>query len=133
MEWKLLFHFSEPYKVLINPGINTCELLNSVMVVRYVDRALQKRKAVLSGKDKLVTIHGNRFIAYCVLQKVRNENNFLEKAVYGEQLQNQTNEIVEGLINPITRAIEELYPESYPANVFKNVTKCKAIFEKING
>ena len=57
----------------------------------------------------------------------------MEKAVYGEQIQNQTNEIVEGLINPITRAIEELYPESYPANVFKNVTKCKAIFEKING
>lgn len=122
-----------PYKVLINQGVNTCELLNGVMVVRYVDKALQKRKAELSGKDKLVTIHGNRFIAYCVLQKVRNENNFSKKAVYGEQLKSQTNGIVEGLIKPITRAIEELYPESYPANVFKNVTKCKTIFEKING
>lgn len=35
------------------------------------------------------------------------------------------------LINLIKKSIDELYPESYPANVFKNVTKCKAIFERI--
>ena len=68
-----------PYKVLINPSINTYELLNGVMVVRYVDKALQAKKALLSGKEKLVTIHGNRFIAYCVLQKVKKENSFFEK------------------------------------------------------
>lgn len=120
-----------PYKVLINPSINTYELLNGVMVVRYVDKALQAKKALLSGKEKLVTIHGNRFIAYCVLQKVKKENSFFEKNIYGEQLWKQINEIVDRLINLIKKSIDELYPESYPANVFKNVTKCKAIFERI--
>ncbi|BAK47836.1 hypothetical protein CXIVA_18690 [Clostridium sp. SY8519] len=120
-----------PYKVLINAGINTNELLNSVMIVRYVDKELRKRKQELSGKERLVTIHGNRFIAYCVLQQLKKDVNFSDKPLYGEQLQNRTYKLVDSLIKPITDSIKEIFPDSYPANIFKNITKCKDIYEKV--
>lgn len=28
--------------------------------------------------------------------------------------------------------MDELFPESYPANIFKNSTKCKQLEEKLN-
>ena len=120
-----------PYKVLINAGINTNELLNSVMIVRYVDKELRKRKQELSGKERLVTIHGNRFIAYCVLQQLKKDVNFSDKPLYGEQLQNRTYKLVDSPIKPITDSIKEIFPDSYPANIFKNITKCKDIYEKV--
>lgn len=116
-----------PYKVLMNAETNSYALLNSVMVVRYVDKELQSKKEELTGRERLVTVHGNRFIAYCVLQKLGSDESFSRGLLTADYLQSQTQGIVDELISPITAAMNQLYSDSYPANIFKNVTKCKAI------
>ena len=116
-----------PYKVLMNAETNSYALLNSVMVVRYVDKELQSKKEELTGRERLVTVHGNRFIAYCVLQKLGSDESFSRGILTADYLQSQTQGIVDELISPITAAMNQLYSDSYPANIFKNVTKCKAI------
>lgn len=121
-----------PYKIFFNEGTNSFEILNGVMILRYIDKELQKKKLELSGKEKLVTVHGNRFIGYCVLQELKKDDKFSKGLVFSEELQNKTEGIVDRLLDPITSAINELYAESYPANIFKNVTKCKSIFNKMN-
>ena len=121
-----------PYKVLMNAGTNSYALLNSVMVVRYVDKELQSKKEELTGRERLVTVHGNRFIAYCVLQKLGSDENFSRGILAADYLQRQTQGLVDELIAPITAAMNQLYSDSYPANIFKNVTKCKAILEQMS-
>ena len=121
-----------PYKVLMNAGTNSFELLNSVIIVRYVDKALQLKKETLTGRERLVTIHGNRFVAFCVLQKLKAMKGFSNSVLSSEELQRYVKKLVDELIAPITLAMNEMYSESYPANIFKNATKCKAILERMD-
>ena len=120
-----------PYKVLMNSGTNSFALLNSVLVIRYIDKELQLRRERLAGRERLVAVHGNRFIAYCVLQKVSADEGFLKGVLANDVLQTTVHSIIDSLIAPVTKVINDLYSESYPANIFKNATKCKAILDLI--
>lgn len=120
-----------PYKVLMNNETNSFALLNSVMVVRYVEKVLQSKKESLAGRERLVAVHGNRFIAYCVLQTLKTDEAFFKGIAFGDGLYSQTAEIINDYIPSITKIMNELYADSYPANIFKNATKCKAIREKM--
>lgn len=121
-----------PYKVLMNTGTNSFSLLNSVMVIRHVDRVLQMKKEELAGRERLVAVHGNRFIGHCVLQRLSGDENFSSCAIDIDNLQRRSATIVDELIPSVTLVMNELYADSYPANVFKNVTKCKSILEQMN-
>ncbi len=121
-----------PYKVLMNSGTNSFALLNSVIIVRCVDRSLYAKKENLSGRERLVAVHGNRFMAYCILQKLKGNEGFFERIIDSNDLQTRVNSMVEELILPIANSINELYTDSYPASIFKNTSKCKAILEWVN-
>lgn len=121
-----------PYKALINAGTNSFALLNSVMVIRTLERILQAKKERLSGRERLVTVHGNRFIAFCVLQQLKKDADFTTSVIPADELHSRTHPIAEQLVTSVTIAMNDLYSDSYPANIFKNATKCKAILERIN-
>lgn len=57
-----------PYKALINPSTNSYKIINGVRIIRKIEQILQEKKEALTGKERLVCIHGNRFIEYCYLQ-----------------------------------------------------------------
>ena len=120
-----------PYKVLMNADTNSFALLNCVMVIRHVDRVLQMKKEELIGRERLVTVHGNRFIAHCVLQRLSKDENFSRCTINTDDLQIRSAAIVDELIQSVTLAMNELYADSYPANIFKNATKCKAILQQM--
>ena len=121
-----------PYKVLMNKGTNSFSLLNGVMVIRHVDKVLQMKKNELTGRERLLTVHGNRFIAHCVLQRLVKDERFSKCAIDTNDLQRRSATIVDELIPSVTLAMNELFADSYPANVFKNATKCKSILEQID-
>ena len=102
------------------------------MVIRALERILQAKKERLSGRERLVTVHGNRFIAFCVLQQLKKEADFTTSVIPTDELQRRTFPIAEQLVTSVTMAMNDLYSDSYPANIFKNVTKCKAILERMN-
>lgn len=116
-----------PYIVLMNAGTNSFAILNSVMIIRNIEKKLQLKKASLTGRERLVAVHGNRFIEHCVLQELNANGNFFTGIVFSEELEDRADTIVDALIPKITDVMNTLYADSYPANIFKNVTKCKAI------
>ena len=44
-----------------------------------------------------------------------------------EILLKEVSEIVDEILPKIVMSMDGLYPDSYPANIFKNVKKCKEI------
>ncbi|KAA8501559.1 AIPR family protein [Mediterraneibacter catenae] len=114
-----------PYKALINPSTNSFHLINSVLILRATEEYLQSKKTGLSGKEYLVCTHGNRFIEHWILQELKNKEGFSERVIgdFEEDVRN----IVDTMVPLIIQQINTYYSESYPANIFKNVTKCKEI------
>lgn len=120
-----------PYKALFNASTNTFVLVNNVMAIRKIESFLKKQKDVVEGKERLVCIHANRFIAFYVIQKI-SKNEKYEKQIYQSvELDNAMHSILINIVDEITKKIELLYSDSYPANIFKNVTKCKKIYESL--
>lgn len=49
-----------------------------------------------------------------------------------DNIRNSVISLLDVFVDRTTQFIDELFPESYPANIFKNSTKCKQLEEKLN-
>lgn len=121
-----------PYKALFNPSTNSFILINSVITIRKIESILQVKKEQLVGRDRLVCVHANRFIAYCILQLIKTEANYNNAVLKSEFIEKTINTKIDPLIHQIVLYMNKLYTEnSYPANIFKNTGKCKEIYQLI--
>ena len=122
-----------PYKALMNRSTNSYVLLNSVLYMREVEHYLQdKKEHVNNNRERLVCIHANRFILHFILIDKGKNNNFNMSVIDKDSIRNSVISLVDVLVVQITQIMDELFPDSYPANIFKNSTKCKKLEEKVN-
>lgn len=118
-----------PYKRFFNSGTNAFHLINSVLCIRQIDNFLKNRRQQEVEKKRLICIHGNRFFAHFVLNRLRIYQDFsqsvLDISCIDECIKSEINELLPAL-NDI---ISTKYSDSYPANIFKTIAKCKEIKE----
>lgn len=108
----------EPYTKLFNDKTSAQLLWYVVRIMRSVDQALAKAAANLRGRDKLIAVHGNRFILFYVFEKFKGDGKF--SAEYFLENSVGLDEMVEGILCKVIPLVNELFPEDYPGNVFKN-------------
>ena len=120
-----------PYKILFNARTNSFVLINSVRAVRIVEAYLQQKKDLTSGRERLVCVHANRFISYCVIQTIKNDPNYEKSALNVDYLNGLITTALEEKLPRIILQMNALYSESYPANIFKNTRKCKEIYKRL--
>lgn len=122
-----------PYKALFNASTNSFSVLNAVLYMREIERYLQqKRVRAEDNKERLVCINANRFITHIILQKVHEQSEFSTSVIDKNTIKSNITPFVDSYVSQITQDINELYPDSYTANVFKNTAKCKKLADKIN-
>lgn len=95
------------------------------MIVRTAEEHLQNKKNGLSGKEYLVCTHGNRFMEHWILQKFKRYKEFSETVM--KDFEAEVKDIIDDIVPKIVEQINTTYSDSYPANIFKNNTKCKEI------
>ena len=120
-----------PYTALMNTRTNSFSVINAVQIVRRIDSYLLRKKAEIEGKERLVVVHGNRFIEYRILQMAKNKEGFSDSVMKIDEIMEEFIQEVNNLIPKITEIVNQQFPESYPANIFKNAKKCKIINENI--
>lgn len=121
-----------PYRALINPSTNSYCIANAVFYMREVEGCLKRKKdKVTNNRERLVCIHANRFILHFILSGKESEKDFCTSILNINVIQEDTETRVEKLVHDITDIMNQLYPESYPANIFKTTNKCKAIAEEL--
>lgn len=105
-----------PYKALFNPKVTGPELWEKVKILRTIQDALSAAAHNKTGRDWLISIHGNRFaewLAYNRLLKNDKVDPEASAAIAGTALSNIIDEV------------KKSFGDSYPASLFKNATKCK--------
>lgn len=112
-----------PYIALFNPTTNSFELLNSVLTIREIEKELQSIKDHASGKLYTTCVHGNRLIEHIILQHVKRTEGFLTRVIDISSISDTIQEMVNSIVSVVVKELETTYVDSYPANVFKNVTK----------
>lgn len=114
----------EPYTILFNKGTNSKELANSVILLRQVDQIVEKLKTSSSKDHELILSHGNRFILYCIFQRHK------ENIKSGSEV-NQLEEEVQKILSKLITIIESDYSGNYVSTLFKNLNKCREIYNKL--
>ncbi len=113
-----------PYTVLFNPSLTALKLWRAVEVLRKVDTFLREAQSRTDGKDRLIAIHGNRLLLHLVFMALKPTVFDAEDA---DQEMARIPLIATGSLSKLTAEIMKNYASAYPASLFKNVTKCKAI------
>jgi hypothetical protein len=117
-----------PYKLLFNSQLSAIRLWRLVEVSRIVENELRRLQNELESRKRLVAIHGNRFILYRIFRSLSIENfdnmelEFEPIKIFASE---KTKDVLSNLIEIIN--FNPKYSNSYPANLFKNKTKCLEI------
>ncbi len=122
-----------PYKELFNAQLNSLFLWRAVQTQRMIDRCIDEMSTTdkLQGRDYSVAIHGNRMISALVFQ-------LLPLTLFGLPSFEFQSKITQAAILRLVReaytnikeGLDTLYPNAIIPTLFKNMSKCTALFEK---
>ena len=82
-------------------------------------------------QEKEACVIIGRCADFILKDKEKNEN-FNMSVIDKDNIRNSVISLLDAFVDRTTQFIDELFPESYPANIFKNSTKCKQLEEKFN-
>lgn len=114
-----------PYKQLFNSGVSGPSIWEIVQALRAVDGALQTEAKKYAGRDALVCVHGNRFIQWASLKALG-----LKPSDTYANVAKDVQNVVASTVAKVIWAVKADYSDSYPASLFKNLAKCKALAAK---
>ena len=117
-----------PYKKLFNGSVSALKLWRSVEVMRVVAETL-KEQASIDGKERLIAVHGNRFILHLVFRAIDSYDGVPQSDFDG--MKEKVPQITLEMLAKTTAEKDKQAKGSYPANVFKNASKCKGLAEAI--
>ena len=111
-----------PYKQLFNAGVSGPSIWETVQALRAVDARLQAEAKKYAGRDALVCVHGNRFIQWASLKALdlKSGDTYMTVA-------ETVPAVVAATAAKVVAAVKVNYSDSYPASLFKNLGKCKAL------
>lgn len=118
-----------PYIVLFNRGTNSFSLKNNIEVMRAVEKYLQSHESDFQGRDRLALVHGNRFILHMILQQLKQTEGYNLKILDRTIIAHMVNTKCDELLPRIIESMNAVLPDAYPANIFKNVGRCRQVIE----
>ena len=116
-----------PYKLLFNGSTNSFSLYNNVQVLRAVDHCIAQNEPTVTGRKRLVLVHGNRYLLHVILGRAREMDGFATQYIGQEQISKMVLSIFIEIWENVYTAMEAHFPESYPAHVFKNVGRLREL------
>jgi AIPR protein len=119
-----------PYTVLFNPAMSPYRLWRCVETMRAVDRALDSLKDQRDGRAHGVAVQGNRLILYLVFRALNLDRIDDPDYNWDAQLEEVPTR-VQQITDALTYWVETEYANSYLSGLFKNVTKCRDLVEKV--
>lgn len=117
----------DPYKKLFNDYTSAHHLWNLVRAMTAVDTTLDSLAKKAQGREKLVATHSNRFILFCVYEKLNFESQDTEEVVL--QKIEQAPQTTERILDGTNSAIDEKFPDAYPGNIFKNQARQEELLQ----
>lgn len=116
-----------PYKLLFNGATNSFSLYNGVQVLRSVESYIAQNEPGATGRKRLVLVHGNRFLLHLILRQVKEMAGFDTQYYTKDHIDSIVSPMLMGLWDSVYNSMEEHFPESYPAHIFKNVGRLKEL------
>jgi hypothetical protein len=117
-----------PYTTIFNNGTTAKALWQAVTVLRVVEGELKKEQQHRAGKEQLIAIHGNRFVLHLVFQQCQRD---LDAGLTGAGTEAHIATLTREMLDSTIHNVLESFPTAYPANLFKNASKCRDLVKRV--
>jgi hypothetical protein len=114
-----------PYKKMFNPSVSGPELWKLIQVLRIIEGNLSQFQN-LEGKERLLSVHGNRFLAHLVFQILK-EDLAKQDTYLSDEFEESVKSTTVDVYEKVLEIIGDMYPNSYLASLFKNQSKCQDV------
>lgn len=118
-----------PYKLIFNPSVSNYLIWNCIQITNNFESRNKNYQNNANGINRLISIHGNRFLLHLFFQKIKMDNKYSNIATtyltFTKEIETEIDAFLNKSIKDISIKINTLYPGSYPANIFKNAKKCR--------
>lgn len=111
-----------PYRKLFNGGLGGPYLWELVQTSRAIEAIISNAANNKIGREAPICIHGNRFIQWNVFKKFE-----ITKDFHFDQIKDGIENAVCECVNIVITSVKADFPDSYPASLFKNSTKCREL------
>lgn len=108
---------------------------NNILIYRKFEIINANYQKNNSKSNKLISVHGNRFLLHIFLNIFSNKYNL--KAAF--LTDSEINQITEEIKQNLPKVVDQLvlikntdFPDSYLANIFKNGKRCESLFYKLS-
>jgi hypothetical protein len=115
-----------PYKVLFNERLSALRMWRLVEVIREVEQSLKKEQISRTGRDRMIVVHGNRFILHHVYRLV-DQSQFDEPRFDMPAFLRSVPSLTTTCADAVINGVQNLFPYAYITSLFKNATKCRQI------
>jgi hypothetical protein len=119
-----------PYKALFNPSLSSTDLWKAVQALRAIEEQLATIRKATASREQLLAIHGNRFIAHVVFQRLQQDIRKTSASLPPELL-DLTRKSAEKVYADALRELNRMYPDAYLASLFKNLSRCKELRDAV--
>lgn len=117
-----------PYRALFNSSLTGLRVWQLVQAVRVVEGALKREQKSRQGRAAMFAVHGNRAIAYEVLRRLDLSD---AETAPSQSSKDKWDALTVEALNWVTQAASKLYPDSYLASLFKNLSKCRKVSDRV--
>lgn len=116
-----------PYKLLFNGSTNSFSLHNNVQVLRAVEHCISQNEPTVTGRKRLVLVHGNRYLLHLVIGRVQQTEGFTTQYIGATEISAMVAAVFTEVWENVYTSMEEHFSESYPAHIFKNVGRLRTL------
>lgn len=116
-----------PYKLLFNGSTNSFSLYNNVQVLRSVEHCISQKEPTVTGRKRLVLVHGNRYLLHIILGKIKKTEGFTTQYIDSWKIAENVSNIFTEIWENVYALMEEHFPDAYAAHVFKNVGRLRIL------
>lgn len=116
-----------PYKLLFNGSTNSFSLYNNVQVLRAVEHCISQNEPTVTGRKRLVLVHGNRYLLHLIIGRVQQTEGFKTRYLGAAEIATSVSKIFTEVWESVYASMEEHFSESYPAHIFKNVGRLRTL------
>jgi hypothetical protein len=122
-----------PYKLIFNSGTTSLKLWRSVEIMRILEKKLDVLRVSNDRKIQLISFHSNRFILHKIFSILRaGKVDLNNPKVDFESLKDQIISKIQDIFDSVYKQFYILFPDKYPANVFKSKTRCEELIVEVN-
>lgn len=115
-----------PYRALFNPSVTGPYLWDVVQLHRDVAAAVAAIARESTGRSALILVHGNRLTEWLTFKAL----GWAANKRY-QEIKDRVMSAAASTTAHVIAAVTDMYPDSYPASLFKNATKCKALAARL--